>query len=104
MIRSLHYAVSQTRLTHAPTANGLAWGAAVYPQMVAAFITAYDAGLQIPGLLPEQNDPDRRRMLELFILEKALYELGYELLNRPSWIQVPLGGIAELLENETARN
>lgn len=98
MIRSLHYAVSQTRLTHAPTANGLAWAAAVYPQMVAAFITAYDSEMRVPGLLPKQNDPDRRTMLELFILEKALYELGYELLNRPSWIQVPLSGIAELLE------
>jgi maltose alpha-D-glucosyltransferase/alpha-amylase len=98
MIRSLHYAVSQTRLTHAPTANGVAWAAAVYPQMVAAYITAYDAGMQVPGLLPDQNDPDRRTMLELFILEKALYELGYELLNRPAWIQVPLAGIAELLE------
>lgn len=99
MIRSLHYAVSQTRLTHSPLANGLVWAAAVYPQMVAAFITAYDAGIQIVGLLPDSNDPDRRAMLELFILEKALYELGYELLNRPGWIQVPLGGIAELLEN-----
>lgn len=98
MIRSLHYAVSQTRLAHAPTANGLSWAAAVYPQMVAAFITAYDSSMQVPGLLPDLNDPDRRTMLELFILEKALYELGYELLNRPSWIQVPLAGIAELLE------
>lgn len=100
MIRSLHYAVSQTRLTHAPTANGLAWAAAVYPQMVAAFITAYDSGMQeVPGLLPDSNEPDRRAMLELFILEKAFYELGYELLNRPAWVQVPLGGIAELLED-----
>jgi maltose alpha-D-glucosyltransferase/alpha-amylase len=103
MIRSLHYAVSQTRLTHAPTANGLAWGAAVYPQMVAAFITAYDSGIQVHGLLPEAHEPARRAMLELFILEKAFYELGYELLNRPGWIQVPLGGIAELLENEPER-
>lgn len=100
MIRSLHYAVSQTRLTHAPTAEGLAWGAAVYPQMVTAFITAYNLGITIEGLLPDVDSPDRLKMLELFILEKALYELGYELLNRPAWIQVPLGGIAELLEND----
>jgi maltose alpha-D-glucosyltransferase/alpha-amylase len=72
----------------------------VYPQMVAAFMNAYDAELQIDGLLPDVDSPDRRTMLELYILDKALYELGYELLNRPSWVQVPLGGIAELLENE----
>jgi trehalose synthase-fused probable maltokinase len=100
MIRSLHYAVSQTRLTYAPAADGLAWAATIYPQMVAAFMNAYDAELRINGLLPETGDPDRRAMLELFVLEKALYELGYELLNRPGWIQVPLGGIAELLNDE----
>jgi maltose alpha-D-glucosyltransferase / alpha-amylase len=99
MIRSLHYAVSQTRLSHAANAAGSTWAAAAYPQLVTAFITAYDAELKIDGLLPAPHSDDRQKMLELFILEKALYELGYELLNRPHWIQVPLSGIAELIEN-----
>ena len=36
-------------------------------------------------------------MLDLFELEKALYELRYEIDNRPDWVEVPLAGIAALL-------
>lgn len=36
-------------------------------------------------------------LLELFLLEKAFYELRYELDNRPDWVHVPLGGLSELL-------
>ena len=38
----------------------------------------------------------RARCSTLFELEKALYELRYELNNRPDWVGVPLPGIAEL--------
>ena len=31
----------------------------------------------------------RSELLELFLLEKALYELAYELDNRPDWVRVP---------------
>jgi predicted trehalose synthase len=33
----------------------------------------------------------------MFVLEKALYELDYELNNRPDWVRIPLTGIFELL-------
>lgn len=36
------------------------------------------------------------RLIDLFELEKALYELRYEMDNRPDWIDVPLAGIAGL--------
>lgn len=43
-------------------------------------------------------NPDTfRRMLDLFILERALYEARYELANRPSWLRIPLEGIINLL-------
>ena len=35
-------------------------------------------------------------LLDLFELEKALYELRYEIDNRPDWVGVPLAGIAAL--------
>ena len=38
------------------------------------------------------------RCCELFVLDKALYELNYELNNRPDWVRIPLRGIFELLE------
>jgi maltose alpha-D-glucosyltransferase/alpha-amylase len=39
-------------------------------------------------------------LLELFIVEKAAYELCYELSNRPDWVEVPLRGLLETLETE----
>ena len=37
------------------------------------------------------------RLLDLFLIDKALYELNYELNNRPDWVRIPLRGLAELL-------
>jgi len=37
-------------------------------------------------------------LLDVFMLDKALYELGYELGSRPDWVAVPLRGIVEILE------
>ncbi|MEO8158610.1 MAG: alpha-amylase, partial [Betaproteobacteria bacterium] len=42
-------------------------------------------------------------LLALFELEKAMYELRYELNNRTEWVQVPLQGILALLEARAAR-
>jgi predicted trehalose synthase len=39
-------------------------------------------------------------LLSVFELEKAIYELKYELDNRPDWVQIPVAGIRRLLESE----
>ncbi|MBD5633146.1 MAG: putative maltokinase, partial [Candidatus Eremiobacteraeota bacterium] len=50
-----------------------------------------------------------RQLLDLFVLEKAFYEMSYELANRPAWVRIPLEGIrsiiggAELRETVDAR-
>jgi maltose alpha-D-glucosyltransferase/alpha-amylase len=36
-------------------------------------------------------------LLDAYLLEKVIYELGYELNNRPAWVNIPLRGIQELL-------
>jgi maltose alpha-D-glucosyltransferase/alpha-amylase len=36
-------------------------------------------------------------LLDLFLIEKALYELNYELNNRPDWVRIPLRGLSELV-------
>ena len=36
--------------------------------------------------------------LDLFLIEKALYELRYELAQRPDWVAIPLHGLLELCE------
>jgi len=38
-------------------------------------------------------------MLDAYLIEKAIYEIGYELNNRPDWLAIPLKGIKNLLEN-----
>jgi maltose alpha-D-glucosyltransferase/alpha-amylase len=39
-------------------------------------------------------------LLRLHLLEKAVYELNYELNNRPAWVRIPLAGIASLLNSQ----
>ena len=43
-----------------------------------------------------------RALLRLFVFGKAIYELGYELANRPQWVAIPIRGLLELLEREHA--
>ena len=40
-------------------------------------------------------------LLTLFVIEKAAYELCYELANRPDWVHVPLRGLIEIIDTET---
>jgi maltose alpha-D-glucosyltransferase/alpha-amylase len=48
-----------------------------------------------------QGAEEVKTLLDVFLLEKAVYELAYELNNRPTWVPVPLAGILRLLELET---
>jgi predicted trehalose synthase len=47
-------------------------------------------------LIPSGSALDR--LLAVFELEKAVYELRYELDNRPGWVRIPVLGVARLLE------
>ncbi len=63
----------------------------------AAFLDGYRA--TIAGCVSYPGKPDQaQRLLELFILEKAFYEMSYELANRPSWLRIPLEGIRAILD------
>jgi maltose alpha-D-glucosyltransferase / alpha-amylase len=64
----------------------------------AVFLRAYraEAADQDARFLPARED-HMRVLLEAHLLEKAVYELGYELNNRPDWIGVPLHGLRQLL-------
>jgi maltose alpha-D-glucosyltransferase/alpha-amylase len=56
-----------------------------------SFLGAYEEAVRASGLYASFDD--MRELLELFELEKALYELRYELGNRPGWVDIPLQGI-----------
>jgi maltose alpha-D-glucosyltransferase/alpha-amylase len=71
----------------APLAH--AWAA----QVRAAFLSAYDTAARRSSLYAALTPG--RGLLGLFELEKALYELRYELTNRPTWAGIPLQGILD---------
>jgi maltose alpha-D-glucosyltransferase/alpha-amylase len=62
----------------------------------AAFLESYASVAAGGGLHPPADRDTTEALLDLFELEKALYELRYEIDNRPDWIGVPLAGIAAL--------
>ena len=62
----------------------------------AAFAADYLDTVAPADLLP-RDDADLRVLLDFSLLDKAVYELGYELNNRPDWVHVPVEGILRLL-------
>jgi len=62
------------------------------------FLKAYLNTAGDAAFLPRSRN-EVLTLLDVFLLEKAVYELGYELNNRPSWIRVPLRGILRILES-----
>ncbi len=60
------------------------------------FLTAYNEVANNSGLFAP--NASKRGLLDLFLLEKALYELRYELDDRPNWVGIPLLGILSLLQ------
>jgi maltose alpha-D-glucosyltransferase/alpha-amylase len=64
----------------------------------AVFLGAYRAATQGTRLLPEDTGI-LARLLDAFLMDKALYELSYELGYRPTWIRIPLLGILSLVED-----
>jgi maltose alpha-D-glucosyltransferase/alpha-amylase len=62
-----------------------------------AFLAGYRESVTDAGLWPTDRD-DADRMLNFFLLEKAFYEIEYELAHRPDWLRVPLTGVIRILE------
>ena len=61
-----------------------------------AFIEGYEGGLGSAARQPREV-ATRERLLHILQIEKALYELRYELESRPGWVHVPLNGLLALL-------
>ncbi|EMR01884.1 maltose alpha-D-glucosyltransferase [Cesiribacter andamanensis] len=101
MIRSFHYAAYGT-LFEMQVANQKQeesleqWAEIWYRQNASLYLKAYLQEMQGTGLLPD-NEGDLRTMLQTFLLEKAVYEMAYELNNRPDWLLIPIRGIQSIL-------
>jgi maltokinase len=93
MLRSFAYATSATAIM-----KGSAAPADFEERARATFLEQYFSTIE-PALLPG-GDAAIWNLLSIFELEKAIYELQYELDNRPDWLPIPVAGIARLLESE----
>ena len=67
-------------------------------QVRTAFLRSYEEAMQ--SQMPADSIEPARRLLELFELEKAFYELRYELGNRPDWVGIPLRGLLALVRGK----
>ncbi len=61
-----------------------------------AYLRAYLEAMASSDVLP-RSDEDLFTMLRAYLLNKAVYEVGYELNNRPAWLKIPLEGILEIV-------
>jgi maltokinase len=93
MLRSFAYAATASELTHGtPAPPG--WERDAREAFLDGYLAETDQSLLPPGRAAVE------RLLSVFELEKAVYELRYELDNRPDWVRIPVAGIARLLEPE----
>jgi maltose alpha-D-glucosyltransferase/alpha-amylase len=103
MMRSFDYAMRMSLAEHRSLdlvrENALRlWSTAWLDAVRATFLEAYRETLGESPLAP--RDPVAfRRVLSVYELEKAVYELGYEMNNRPDWIWIPVQGIRSILES-----
>ncbi len=105
LLRSFHYAAATVLATRVignmvpddEAAQVEPWGRFWQAWASSAFLRAYVEHLDGTGLLP--SDPaELELLLNTYLLDKALYEFGYELNNRPDWVWIPLRGILQLVE------
>jgi len=93
MLRSFAYAASASELLRGVPAPA-GWEAQARQGFLDAYLETVDQ-----SLLPAGR-PATDKLLAIFELEKAVYELRYELNNRPDWVPIPVAGIARLLQEE----
>jgi maltose alpha-D-glucosyltransferase / alpha-amylase len=100
MLRSFSYAANGTLVNyatrHPESISTLEPWARLWEETVSSeFLASYLENRKLIAILP-QADEDLRRLLNVYKSEKALYELQYELNNRPAWVRIPLTGILAL--------
>ncbi len=104
MLRSFHYAPyavlfgqSQHSVIRTEDMAAVESGAKFWYRWVsAAFLRAYLAESAGAAHLPRTAE-ELEVLLDAHLLEKAFYEIAYELNNRPDWLRIPLRGVLELL-------
>jgi maltose alpha-D-glucosyltransferase/alpha-amylase len=105
MVRSFHYAALtafrariETRLSTEQEVKTLEHWAHFWHRWISArFLKAYLQTAQGAKIFSDVPHDEISALLDAFRLEKALYEVSYELNSRPAWVHIPLAGILQLL-------
>jgi maltose alpha-D-glucosyltransferase/alpha-amylase len=93
-----HIAATTNAVPEATVQQAIAWRDATFD----AFMTGYrELNTEIASYPADEREATR--LLQLFTLEKACYELAYEASNRPDWISIPIKGITAILDTSTAK-
>jgi len=100
MVRSFSYAAwtglfTYTKRRPEDLARLEPWARLWERSVTVAFLRGYGEATMGAPFLPEDGQT-YRTLLDVYILDKVLYELAYELDNRPAWVRVPLNGILDL--------
>lgn len=108
MIRSFHYAAYgglflNERIQEEDRSKLIPFAEQWYHYMSGFFMQAYLETVAGSDFIPyDKNDLDV--MLQTYLMEKAIYELNYELNNRPDWVVIPLRGIKAILDENSESN
>ncbi len=98
MLRSFHYAAYAAYFAQEqdgrPAPELEAWTRFWHLWVSVAYLQSYLAVADGAAFMPDEPD-DLKLLLDVYLVEKAVYELGYELNNRPGWVQIPLQGILQ---------
>ncbi len=101
MIRSFHYAAYATLFQEQFSSEYEAleaWADLWFKNIAGLYLRAYlDEARESPMISHDRDELSI--LLKAYLLEKALYEIGYEMNNRPSWLIIPIKGIMYLLED-----
>jgi maltose alpha-D-glucosyltransferase/alpha-amylase len=105
MLRSFHYAAysalrgsTSALLMQHPSVPLELWADYWTAWVSAAFLRSYLEAAKPGGFLP-QDQSQIETLLTIYLLEKAIYELRYEINNRPDWVRIPLDGISQYCDN-----
>jgi len=101
MIRSFHYAVYNALMRHTPIRQEdivllEPWIGSWFFCVSRVFWISYLETVGQAPFVPADSE-ERDILMQCFLLEKAVYELGYELNNRPEWVSIPMKGIRQIL-------
>ena len=72
------------------------WSAAALAWSEAVYLRGYLGAARGSAFVPK-SDADTELLLDFYLLEKSIYEIAYELDNRPDWLDIPLRGLERLL-------